>query len=90
MVWETMGLLHGKLYSEISVVFEDVNFVRATHVPKEGVIQLAVMIQKGYLVSIQYKTCAIMINNQFHYMPSFDLCVWEGRGGFVGEVNSNF
>jgi len=55
MVWETMGMLHAEMYTEISVVFEDVNFVRATHVPKEGEIQLTVMIQKGYLVSIQYK-----------------------------------
>jgi len=50
MVWETIGMLHGEMYTEISVVFEDVNFVRATHMPKEGEIQLTVMIQKGYLV----------------------------------------
>jgi len=50
MVWETMGILYDEIYTEISVVFEDVNFVRATHMPKEGEIQLTVMIQKGYLV----------------------------------------
>ncbi|KYN01849.1 Fatty acid synthase [Cyphomyrmex costatus] len=47
MVWETMGILHGEMYTEISVVFEDVSFVRATHIPKEGSIQLTVMVQKG-------------------------------------------
>jgi len=50
MVWETMGMLHAELYTEMSVVFEDVNFVRATYIPKEGEIQLTVMIQKGYFV----------------------------------------
>jgi len=38
-------MLHGEMYTEISVVFEDVNFVRATHMPKEeDEIQLTVMI----------------------------------------------
>jgi len=50
MVWETMGMLHAEIYTEISVVFEDVNFIRAIHIPKEGEIQLAVMIQKGNFI----------------------------------------
>jgi len=50
MVWETIGMLHAEMYTEISVVFEDVNFMRATYIPKEGEIQLTVMIQKGYFV----------------------------------------
>jgi len=50
MVWETMGMLHSEMYTEISVVFEDVNFMRATYIPKEGEIQLTVMIQKGIIL----------------------------------------
>jgi len=55
MVWETVGMLHAKMHTEISVVFEDVNFVRATHIPKEGEIRLTVMIQKGYFVVFIHK-----------------------------------
>ncbi|KAG5316385.1 FAS synthase, partial [Acromyrmex insinuator] len=47
MVWETMGMLQEELYTELSVVFEDVSFMRAIHIPKEGNIELIVMIQKG-------------------------------------------
>ncbi|XP_011703203.1 PREDICTED: fatty acid synthase [Wasmannia auropunctata] len=47
MIWETMGMLHSEMYTEVSVVFEDVIFVRATHIPKEGNVQLTVMVQKG-------------------------------------------
>lgn len=50
MVWESLGLLHGEMYTEISVVFEDVSFMRATHIPKEGNIELTVMVQKGNLI----------------------------------------
>ncbi|KAL0105747.1 hypothetical protein PUN28_015883 [Cardiocondyla obscurior] len=47
MAWETMGMLHAEMHTELSVVFEDVTFIRATHIPKEGEIQLTVMVQKG-------------------------------------------
>ncbi|KAL6257977.1 hypothetical protein P5V15_011573 [Pogonomyrmex californicus] len=47
MVWESMGLLHTEMFTELSVVFEDVTFLRATPIPKEGEIQLTVMVQKG-------------------------------------------
>lgn len=42
-------MLHGEMYTEISVVFEDVTFLRATHLPKEGDVHLTTMIQKGIL-----------------------------------------
>lgn len=47
MAWETMSMLEGKLFEEVSVVFEDVRFVRATTIPKEGAIQLIVMVHRG-------------------------------------------
>lgn len=68
MIWETMGMLHTELYTEISVVFEDVTFIRATHIPKEGEIQLTVMVQKGILdilIHIKYTECVI---NNCHYI----------------------
>ncbi|XP_076226839.1 fatty acid synthase [Nomia melanderi] len=47
MVWETISMLQGKLFDEVSVVFEDIRFERATTIPKEGSIELTVMIQRG-------------------------------------------
>ncbi|XP_070149856.1 fatty acid synthase [Polyergus mexicanus] len=47
LVWETVGLLHAEMYADLSVVFEDIIFKRAIHFPKEGEVQLTVMVQKG-------------------------------------------
>ncbi|XP_050677552.1 fatty acid synthase-like [Leptidea sinapis] len=47
LVWETLGMMMGELYTEVSVVFENVRFQRATNVPKEGNLEFIVMIQKG-------------------------------------------
>ncbi|CAH0713521.1 unnamed protein product, partial [Brenthis ino] len=47
MVWETLGMMMGELYTEVSVVFENVRFQRATNIPKEGNLEFIVMIQKG-------------------------------------------
>jgi len=56
MVWETMGTLHAEMYTEMSVVFEDVNFMYDISIPNEGEIQLTVMVQKGnFVVSIHTK-----------------------------------
>ncbi|KAL0116828.1 hypothetical protein PUN28_010028 [Cardiocondyla obscurior] len=48
LVWQTMGMLEGSenMYSELSVVFEDISFIRATHMPKNGDLELRVMVQK--------------------------------------------
>ncbi|KAK0156666.1 hypothetical protein PV328_012460, partial [Microctonus aethiopoides] len=35
LVWQTVGMMKGKLYTEVSVVFQDVKFLRATTLPKE-------------------------------------------------------
>ncbi|XP_023313670.1 fatty acid synthase-like [Trichogramma pretiosum] len=47
LIWETLGMMRGELYTEVSVVFEDVKFLRATTIPKEGIIEFTLMIQKG-------------------------------------------
>ncbi|KAJ9600110.1 hypothetical protein L9F63_009586, partial [Diploptera punctata] len=47
LVWESVGLLHGQLYTDLSVVFENVQFHRATNIPKDGSVELFVMVQKG-------------------------------------------
>ncbi|XP_026313533.1 fatty acid synthase-like [Hyposmocoma kahamanoa] len=47
LVWETLGMMMGELFTEISVVFENVRFERATNIPKDGNLEFIVMIQKG-------------------------------------------
>ncbi|OAD57941.1 Fatty acid synthase [Eufriesea mexicana] len=47
MVWETVSSLQGKLYDELSVVFEDIKFERATTVPSSGSVMLTVMVHRG-------------------------------------------
>ncbi|KAF7404701.1 hypothetical protein HZH66_003607 [Vespula vulgaris] len=47
LIWETFGMMMGQLYTEISIVMENVKFNRATIVPKVGKVEMMVMIQKG-------------------------------------------
>lgn len=54
MVWETVSLLQGALYDEVSVVFENVKFERATNMPESGSISLTVMVQRGIHLFIRF------------------------------------
>nr|XP_050849711.1 fatty acid synthase-like [Vespula vulgaris] len=47
LVWETLGMMIGKLYMEVSVVIKNIKFNRATTIPKEGKVEMIIMIQKG-------------------------------------------
>ncbi|XP_047538557.1 fatty acid synthase-like [Vanessa atalanta] len=47
MVWETLAMMMGEMAIEVSVVLENVRFQRATHIPKQGVLDFIVMIHKG-------------------------------------------
>nr|QCW07581.1 fatty acid synthase 1 [Blattella germanica] len=47
LVWESIALMMGQMYTDVSVVFESMQFKRATNIPKEGNIELLVMVQKG-------------------------------------------
>nr|XP_050846967.1 fatty acid synthase-like [Vespula vulgaris] len=47
LVWETLGTLIEKFYTEMFVVMENIKFNRATAIPKEGKVEMVVMIQKG-------------------------------------------
>lgn len=49
IIWEIMGSLQKEIFTELSVVFEDVSFIRATQIPNEGDVQLTAMVQKGIL-----------------------------------------
>lgn len=73
MVWETMGLLHAQIHTELSVVFEDISFMRAIQIPKENELQLTVIVQKGIrcFFFIQNIWSAIAINVNCHYINIF-------------------
>ncbi|XP_047538488.1 fatty acid synthase-like [Vanessa atalanta] len=47
MVWESLAMMMGKLFTEVSVVFENVRFQRATNIPKGGKLEFIVAIQRG-------------------------------------------
>ncbi|XP_047362256.1 fatty acid synthase-like [Vespa velutina] len=47
LVWQTFGMMIGQLYTELSIVIENVKFNRANTIPKEGKLVMIVMIQKG-------------------------------------------
>ncbi|GLV38468.1 Fatty acid synthase 3 [Carabus blaptoides fortunei] len=48
LIWETLGLIRGQLYTDLPVVFENVKFHRATYLPqKNGRVCLSIMIQNG-------------------------------------------
>lgn len=49
LVWDTISMLKGQWLNDISIVFENVKFLRATHIPKLGDLDLTVMVQKGRL-----------------------------------------
>ncbi|KYN04769.1 Fatty acid synthase [Cyphomyrmex costatus] len=46
LVWQTVGMIKGQIYTTISIVFQDVNFIRATHLSKNEAVNLKIAIQK--------------------------------------------
>uniref|UniRef100_A0A2H1WWR5 SFRICE_007688 n=1 Tax=Spodoptera frugiperda TaxID=7108 RepID=A0A2H1WWR5_SPOFR len=46
LVWETLGMMMGEPYTEVSVVFENVRFQRSTNIPKEGKLEFTITIHK--------------------------------------------
>ncbi|KAG7203850.1 hypothetical protein KM043_017904 [Ampulex compressa] len=49
LIWQTLGIITGENYTDTSVVFEDIKFLRATHLPKnvDANVQLRLMVQHG-------------------------------------------
>jgi len=47
LVWKTIGLIKGLMYTTIPIVFRDVKFIRATHFLKNDAVQLCIAIQTG-------------------------------------------
>jgi len=49
LVWQTIGMMKGKIYTTVPIIFKDVNFIRAIHLLKNDAVQLRIAIQKGIL-----------------------------------------
>ncbi|XP_059048171.1 fatty acid synthase-like [Achroia grisella] len=47
LVWETLGKMMGLLFDKLSVVFENVRFLRATNVPQDGYLIFTIIIHRG-------------------------------------------
>ncbi|XP_049870464.1 fatty acid synthase-like [Pectinophora gossypiella] len=47
LAWNMLAQMTNRLYTEMSVVFEDVYFQRATNMPKDGIIEFTIVIHKG-------------------------------------------
>uniref|UniRef100_A0A8D8PNC5 Fatty acid synthase n=1 Tax=Cacopsylla melanoneura TaxID=428564 RepID=A0A8D8PNC5_9HEMI len=47
LVWKTFAKLQGKSFEEVPVIIEDVNFLRATIMPKEGTVKFLINIFDG-------------------------------------------
>ncbi|EFN81866.1 Fatty acid synthase [Harpegnathos saltator] len=46
-IWETVAMLKGQWQSNVPVVFEDIKFLRATHMSSQGNVELTLMVQKA-------------------------------------------
>ncbi|KYN14433.1 Fatty acid synthase [Trachymyrmex cornetzi] len=46
LVWQTVGMIKGQIYKTLSIVFRDVNFIRATYLSKNDAVNLKIAIQK--------------------------------------------
>lgn len=61
LIWETISMLHRQ--RNVPVVMENIKFLRATHIPDQGSIELIITVQKGklcllnnfYLCILRYK-----------------------------------
>ncbi|XP_036143145.1 fatty acid synthase [Monomorium pharaonis] len=46
LVWQTIGMMRGLMFSTVPIIFQDVKFIRATHLTKNNTVTLRIAIQK--------------------------------------------
>ncbi|KAL6256231.1 hypothetical protein P5V15_012347 [Pogonomyrmex californicus] len=46
LVWQTVGMMKGQIYTTLPIIFQDVSFIRAIHLTKDNVIKLTIAICK--------------------------------------------
>jgi len=47
LVWQTIGMMKGIIYTMVPIIFKDVNFIRATRLSENDTVKLRIAIQKG-------------------------------------------
>ncbi|XP_032678573.1 fatty acid synthase-like isoform X2 [Odontomachus brunneus] len=47
LIWETISMLKGQLQYNIPIVFEDVKFLRATHILSQSSVELTLIVQRA-------------------------------------------
>jgi len=47
LIWKTIGLIKGLMYTTIPIVFRDVKFIRAIYLSKNDTVELYIAIQTG-------------------------------------------
>lgn len=60
LVWETIGIIEDKVYTTIPIIFQDIKFIRATHLTN-NVVKLTITIQKGI-----HEPIKLFCNNNFN------------------------
>ncbi|XP_067207292.1 fatty acid synthase-like [Linepithema humile] len=46
LVWETIGMIMDKIYTSVPIVFQNIKFIRATHLSNDGSVNLTIVIQR--------------------------------------------
>ncbi|XP_069699383.1 fatty acid synthase-like [Periplaneta americana] len=61
LVWMTVKMMLGSVYTEMNICLENVHFHRATTIPKDGAVELVVMVQKvsGNFEVVEGKTAVV-------------------------------
>lgn len=50
LIWETFAKMKGKQYNDLTVIFENIEFLKDTKLPAKGDVKLTLMIQKGMII----------------------------------------
>ncbi|XP_036142639.1 fatty acid synthase-like [Monomorium pharaonis] len=79
LVWQTIGIMKGLMFSTIPIIFQDVKFIRATHLTKNNTVTLRIAIQRDGKFEITEGDSVVVtgtaydISNPEQEMTSIDL-----------------
>ncbi|XP_036143017.1 fatty acid synthase-like [Monomorium pharaonis] len=79
LVWQTIGMMKGLIFSTVPIIFRDVQFIRATHLTKNNNVILRIAIQKDGKFEITESDSVVVtgtaynISNPEQEMTSTDL-----------------
>lgn len=86
-VWETIGLMKGKIHTTMPIIFQDISFIRATHL-SNNIVKLTITIQKGIYKIITMTTfsrgssfaiVARFLIKSYLSFYAFPICLLNGR-----------